>query len=379
MQNYHLKLKGYVGGYDFDASYVDYILSKNQNKPVDILIDSLGGSLATALSIVASFRQHGNVHVHYVGMNASAATIVSMGAAKVTMDSSAMYLVHKCSSEFFKWASLNADQLEQQIQQLTQMKTDLEKMDANVAKLYAAKCKKKTCAELLDLMKVGGWLTAQEAKQWGFVDEITDEQDDNAPVLTEATACAMAAAGIPLPALPIVKPEERSFFAALYEFFTGHARKTEAPATEPAAQVKLEPQDQQPVTPQANQSQSNADMKTLFPLIVAAVGLTEAAFQPDENGNLTLTKDQFLALESALKENRDKVEAAIADHLKEIQAKDATIASMQAKIDELGKQPGATTQQVLNNPAASPQAELTDEERFIAEMNSAQQLYNSLP
>ena len=379
MQNYHLKLKGYVGGYDFDASYVDYILSKNQNKPVDILIDSLGGSLATALSIVASFRQHGNVHVHYVGMNASAATIVSMGAAKVTMDSSAMYLVHKCSSEFFKWASLNADQLEQQIQQLTQMKTDLEKMDANVAKLYAAKCKKKTCAELLDLMKVGGWLTAQEAKQWGFVDEITDEQDDNAPVLTEATACAMAASGIPLPALPIVKPEERSFFAALYEFFTGHARKTEAPATEPAAQVKPEPQDQQPVAPQANQSQSNADMKTLFPLIVAAVGLTEAAFQPDENGNLTLTKDQFLALESALKENRDKVEAAIADHLKEIQAKDATIASMQAKIDELGKQPGATTQQVLNNPAASPQAELTDEERFIAEMNSAQKLFNSLP
>ena len=378
MQNYHLKLKGYVGGYDFDASYVDYILSKNQNKPVDILIDSLGGSLATALSIVASFRQHGNVHVHYVGMNASAATIVSMGAAKVTMDSSAMYLVHKCSSEFFKWASLNADQLEQQIQQLTQMKTDLEKMDANVAKLYAAKCKKKTCAELLDLMKVGGWLTAQEAKQWGFVDEITDEQDDNAPVLTEATACAMAAAGIPLPALPIVKPEERSFFAALYEFFTGHARKTEAPATEPAAQVRTEPQNQQPVAPQANQSQSN-DMKTLFPLIVAAVGLTEAAFQPDENGNLTLTKDQFLALESALKENRDKVEAAIADHLKEIQAKDATIASMQAKIDELGKQPGATTQQVLNNPAASPQAELTDEERFIAEMNSAQKLFNSLP
>ena len=378
MQNYHLKLKGYVGGYDFDASYVDYILSKNQNKPVDILIDSLGGSLATALSIVASFRQHGNVHVHYVGMNASAATIVSMGAAKVTMDSSAMYLVHKCSSEFFKWASLNADQLEQQIQQLTQMKTDLEKMDANVAKLYAAKCKKKTCAELLDLMKVGGWLTAQEAKQWGFVDEITDEQDDNAPVLTEATACAMAAAGIPLPALPIVKPEERSFFAALYEFFTGHARKTEAPASEPAAQVKPEPQDQQPVAPQANQSQSN-DMKTLFPLIVAAVGLTEAAFQPDENGNLTLTKDQFLALESALKENRDKVEAAIADHLKEIQAKDATIASMQAKIDELGKQPGATTQQVLNTPAASPQAELTDEERFIAEMNSAQKLFNSLP
>jgi hypothetical protein len=129
MPNYHLKLKGFVGGYDFDASYVDYILSKNQGKPVDVLIDSLGGSLATALSIVASFREHGQVHVHYVGMNASAATIVSMGANHVTMDASAMYLVHKCSAEFIQWASLNADQLKDQIAHLEQMKTDLEKMD----------------------------------------------------------------------------------------------------------------------------------------------------------------------------------------------------------------------------------------------------------
>ena len=53
MPNYHLKLKGFVGGYDFDASYVDYILSKNKGKAVGVLIDSLGRSLGTALPIVA--------------------------------------------------------------------------------------------------------------------------------------------------------------------------------------------------------------------------------------------------------------------------------------------------------------------------------------
>ena len=216
MPNYHLKLKGFVGGYDFDASYVDYILSKNQGKPVDVLIDSLGGSLATALSIVASFREHGQVHVHYVGMNASAATIVSMGANHVTMDASAMYLVHKCSAEFLQWASLNADQLKDQIAHLEQMKTDLEKMDANVASLYAAKCKK-PASELLDLMKVGGWLTTQEALAWGFVDEITDSKEDKAPVLTEATACAMASAGIPLPHMPI-QPEQSEWSKFLSSF-----------------------------------------------------------------------------------------------------------------------------------------------------------------
>ncbi len=89
--NHQLHLKGYVGGWDFDADYVDYILGKNQDSEVHVLIDSLGGSLAKALSIVASFRNHGNVHVHYVGMNASAATIASLGAKHVSIDSSAMY------------------------------------------------------------------------------------------------------------------------------------------------------------------------------------------------------------------------------------------------------------------------------------------------
>ena len=52
---YHLHLKGYVGGYDFDSDYVDYILAKYPDSEVNVLIDSLGGSLVTALSIVAAF------------------------------------------------------------------------------------------------------------------------------------------------------------------------------------------------------------------------------------------------------------------------------------------------------------------------------------
>ena len=157
---YHLHLKGYVGGYDFDRDYVDYVLSKNPDTEVHVLIDSLGGSLATALSIVAAFREHGNVHVHYVGMNASAATIVSLGAKHVSIDASAMYLVHKCSVEFFRWASANSDKLADIIKEAKQMKSDLEKMDANVAQMYASKCQKSP-EDLLALMKKGGWLTAK--------------------------------------------------------------------------------------------------------------------------------------------------------------------------------------------------------------------------
>ena len=195
---YHLHLKGYVGGYDFDSDDVDYVLSKNPNTEVHVLINSLGGSLATALSIVAAFRQHGNVHVHFVGMNASAATIASLGAKHISIDSSAMYLVHKCSVEFFRWASANSDKLADIIKEAEKMKSNLEKMDANVAQMYASKCQKSP-EDLLALMKKGGWLTAKEALEWGFVDEITNYEEDAAPVITDSIAADMASSGIPVP------------------------------------------------------------------------------------------------------------------------------------------------------------------------------------
>ena len=95
---YHISLKGYVGGLDFDRSTVDSTLAKNEGKEVNVLIDSLGGSLATGLSISAAFKNHGKDNAHFVGLNASAATIASLGAAHISIDKNAMYLVHKCST-----------------------------------------------------------------------------------------------------------------------------------------------------------------------------------------------------------------------------------------------------------------------------------------
>lgn len=73
---YHISLKGYVGGYDFDRSTVDRELAKNEGKQVNVLIDSLGGSLATDLSISAAFKNHGEIFVLFVFLNAYAASII---------------------------------------------------------------------------------------------------------------------------------------------------------------------------------------------------------------------------------------------------------------------------------------------------------------
>lgn len=225
-KTFHISLKGYVGGEDFDRRAVDAVLAENEGKPVEVLIDSLGGSLATGMSISAAFKNHGKVNVHFVGLNASAATMASLGAAHISIDAGAMYLVHKCSMEFFEWGSLNADQFSQLIADCEKVKADLDKIDQNCARLYAARCKRKP-EELLELMKVGGWLTPQEALEWGFVDEITDYCEDAAACMTDALASAMSSQGMPIPNLPLAgKPESgignsafTRFLNALTNFF----------------------------------------------------------------------------------------------------------------------------------------------------------------
>lgn len=198
MAKFHLHLKGYVGAEDFRTKDVDRCLRENADNDVRVLIDSTGGSLGSGLSIAAAFKNHGAVDVHFVGLNASAATVASLGARTITMDRGAMYLVHKCSNFVFAWQSMNADELEQFINDLVKNKKDLDKIDDNIAAMYAARCRKDKKA-LLELMKEGGWLSPKEALEWGFIDKITDFKEDEKTSITACLAEDLKAAGIPLP------------------------------------------------------------------------------------------------------------------------------------------------------------------------------------
>lgn len=337
---YHLHLKGYVGGYDFDSDYVDYVLSKNADTEVHVLIDSLGGSLATALSIVAAFRQHGNVHVHFVGMNASAATIASMGAKRITMDTSAMYLVHKCSVEFFRWASANSDKLADIIKEAKQMKSDLEKMDANVASMYAAKTGKSP-EDVLALMKKGGWLTASEAKEYGFVDEVTDYAEDAAPVITDSIAADMGAAGIPIPC-HVAKEENTTMFARFVDALTGIFKSNSNTQSIMNPSDNIQQQEQAQVqTPEDNAQQEVAQQDTTQ--------------QPS-------VEDRITALENA--------------HAAAIKAKDDEIADLKAQIGELKKAPGDSTSHVVEDDKKNEPRSAAED--YCATVNSARALFNAV-
>jgi ATP-dependent protease ClpP protease subunit len=367
---YQLHLKGYVGGYDFDRDYVDYILGKNADKPVNVLIDSLGGSLATALSISSAFRNHGDVTVHFVGMNASAATIASLGAKHISIDASAMYLVHKCSMDIFEWDSLNADQFEQLIAKYQQTKSDLDKLDLNVASMYSAKCRKDKQA-LLDLMKVGGWLTAKEALDWGFVDEITNAAEDVAPHLTDELASAMAASGIPIPKIPIEDVEKGSAFSTSRANERTSGLVLDVPS---AAEIGRFGKFLNAIS-SIFRSQSNLISKAMnksYSLICALLGIESFVLTDNKT---SISDEQLSLIENALKEKDE----ALAARASEIADRDKSINDLQTQISELKKQPGDTTTSVVDNSKhsdSSADAKKSDAELYCDTVNAARKLYD---
>ena len=349
---YHLHLKGYVGGYDFDADYVDYILSRNAGKEVHVLIDSLGGQSNTALSIFSAFKRHGNVNVHFVGMNASAATIASLGAKHITMDSSAMYLVHKCSIAFFEWGHLNADDLQSLIANIEKQKKNLDKLDANIAQMYATRCKKQS-ADLLALMKEGGWLTAQEALAWGFVDELTDYEDEAAPILNDTTVQALATAGIPIPNLPRASAEQ-SAFARFLASLTGFFKSKETPNI-----------------------QITSTMKKIFTCICAILACDHLL---SNDGKITLEESQFDSLEAAMAADKQTIkdlQSQVETLTNDKKSLETAKASLENTIAELKKKPADTTAHVVDDKKTEDEPSGID--AFVNTRSEAQSLYDMIP
>lgn len=353
---YHLHLKGYVGGYDFDADYVDYILAKNNGKEVHVLIDSLGGQSSTALSIFSAFRRHGNVNAHFVGMNASAATIASLGAKRITMDSSAMYLVHKCSIAFFEWGHLNADDLQTLITNIEHQKKDLDKLDANIAQMYATRCKKES-AELLALMKEGGWLTAQEALAWGFVDELTDYEDESAPILNDNTVQALADAGIPIPNLPRATAEQ-SAFARFLNSLTTFFKSNNKTST-----LNMLP----------------ANMKKIYTCICAILACEHLL---SNDGKITLEDGQFDALEKAMSADKQTIQS-LNDKIISLEAEKKSLndakSDLENEVAELKKKPADTSSHVVDDKHKESTGEKSAVDRYFESRANAKSLYDLIP
>ena len=322
---YQLIIDDYIGDWwlGTDKQSIRRQLARYKDEHVDVKISSLGGNLDDGLDIRQQFIDHGDVTAHLHGFVASAATVLAMGAKHIVMGKYALFLVHQCSNEVFEWGQMNATDLQTLIDRLQKNKEDNEKIDGVLAAMYASRCKNHSQEELLDLLKESKWLTAQEALDWGFIDEIAE--DDVAPEMTNALARKFNAAGLPLTGLEI-QPDSNAF-----------GIRTIIDSLKAIKDL---------LTPKNKLATCNEDTSTIIVNMEKESKTVASVLKVDtlasQDGSVTLTADQMQAIEDRL----NALESQHSDDASTIAVRDKTINALEQQVQNLQGAPADETSEV---------------------------------
>lgn len=140
----------------------------------DIVVDiaSNGGDVFVASEIYSILKNNtANVKVNVTGLAASAASVIAMAGDTVSIAPTAQIMIHKA------WTNMdgNADDLNHEAGVLNNI-------DKSIASAYELKTGMKQ-SDLLQMMSNETWLTAQDAVDKGFADEIMFVNEDEQPVM----------------------------------------------------------------------------------------------------------------------------------------------------------------------------------------------------
>lgn len=280
---YNININDYIGRWGFSKQYCQSLLKDLKGKPVTVRVSSFGGEVSHALDIRQQFIDHGDVTAYLYGFVASSATILAMGAKRVCISKYCMFLVHKVSNWVDAWGQYNADQMQQLIEELKKNMSDNEKIDRVLASMYAAKCGK-SVEDILDVLKEGRWLTAQEAKDYGFVDEVIEGDEAKMNVADYAEKFNM----LGLPPVQAVGNEEKVDDVAPGKNFLGKILETIKGVNEPK-RITNE-------NSQTTKTIMNKDFKKVNEL------LGVEGFEASEAGEVTVTVAQLTTLNERLSE-----------------------------------------------------------------------------
>lgn len=132
------------------------------NSDVVIEVNSQGGVVNAGSEIYTALRNYkGNVTAEVTGMAGSSASFAIMGADKVVISPTAQIMIHKAS---FREVSGNSDDLDR-------ASDALKSIDKSIINAYVAKTGIDE-ATLMDMMKKETYMSAHEAVELGFADEV---------------------------------------------------------------------------------------------------------------------------------------------------------------------------------------------------------------
>ena len=347
-KKYDIDIDSYIGGWEINKKSVKMLLEKAGDNEIMVRVNSLGGDVDTAIAIASQFEAQGNVICDLYSFNASAATVLTLGAKKVRIHENAMYLIHKAMVWVEEFGNMNEDDIDALIDKLKSMQQNSAVVTLNIAKMYAKKTGK-NIHEILNLMKEQRWLNADEAKQWGFVDEIFSGSNQSKKIvdMVEMLNCAELPIPVNMKIGEIKQTEEftekKDFVDAIIEgiknFFTQN--KTEM-----------------------NKKIITADK------ISALLNIKELEAVDDK---VEFTTEQISMLENMLSEREaeiEKLKNGLSGKLTEIE-------NLTTEVENLKKAPGDKTKDVTKTSDI-----IDDEKEGIFEndfVESAKKLFYSLP
>ncbi|WP_058953050.1 head maturation protease, ClpP-related [Clostridium tyrobutyricum] len=134
-------------------------------KTLNVYINSGGGDVFAGQAIYSMLKRHSaTVNVYVDGLAASIASIIAMAGDNVKMPKNSMLMVHNPWS--FGMGNAN---------DFRKLADDLDKVRESMISVYEDKTgmEKEKIVELLDAET---WMTAEEAVEFGFADEIEEEK-----------------------------------------------------------------------------------------------------------------------------------------------------------------------------------------------------------
>lgn len=140
-------------------------------KSIKLRINSPGGDVFAAAAIHNALKNHKAKVTTYVdGLAASAASVVAMAGDVVVMPKTAMMMIHNPSA--MVWGDARDMRATADV---------LDKVRDSIIAAYEGKTGK-TRSELINLLNSETWMTAQDALDMGFADEIDDQMSVSACV-----------------------------------------------------------------------------------------------------------------------------------------------------------------------------------------------------
>ena len=156
--------EGFFGGMSA-KTFNDELNKLGKVDTINLRINSPGGSVFDGVAIYNTLKRHpARLEVDVDGIAASIASVIAMAGDEIRMAANSMMMIH----DPYGMSMGNADEMRKTADLLDQIK-------GTIVDTYAKRTGE-TDSTIASMMTNETWMTADEAKRYGFADVITEEQ-----------------------------------------------------------------------------------------------------------------------------------------------------------------------------------------------------------